>query len=211
MLFAFVALHELMFGHTRTAHNRTSRTRRAHAQQPSLCPPTRGPSSAEQHVLPTAKTPSPTSEQPRARNRATPARPMRTTPPARPCGSRQHLDVGKVDATRFAIDEHNYRPVTERPCFGSGHRVHGRDAVEWRVDGPVANDGADRMRRVPRLGRVCATELSAASITLSVHASHRPPACRQRCSAWSSSSSDAFCSLKRALSGSATDLAAASA
>jgi len=33
-VFAFVALSELMFGHTRTAHNRTFRIHRAHAQRP---------------------------------------------------------------------------------------------------------------------------------------------------------------------------------
>ena len=113
--FAFVALHELMFGHTRKGYNRTSRTRSAHAQQPSLCPPTRGPSSAERHVRPTAKIPAPTSEQPRARNRATPDRPMRTTPPARPCGSRQHLSrLAAVEAGAYAVrftDVHSTPPL----------------------------------------------------------------------------------------------------
>ena len=124
--FAFVALHELIVDHTRTPHSRTSRIHRAHSRRPSICPPTRAPSSVEPHVRPTAKTPSRTSGQPRARSLAGPGQPTPKAPRARPCGSRQHLDVGQVDAARSALDEHDDRPVSERPGFGSRRRVHMR-------------------------------------------------------------------------------------
>ena len=169
-IFAFVALHELIASHTSTACSRTSRIRHARSLPPPLCPLTRAPSSAARRARPNVKTPVQTSEQPRARNRAAPGQPMRTAPRARPCGSRQHLDVRQPHAAALSSDEHDHRSIAERPRLGSRRRVHWWDAVERRIDGPVADCRPDRMRGVPRLGRVRSAELAPTRIALSVHA-----------------------------------------